>query len=283
MTEALKNTHSLADDASRVKLNGDLPQNPVTPHKNTSKMTDNTITPGSLFLPKGDRVVTFVSKKTQKEIGYKCLGCWYSAAYNQKNGYAPLNLDFKVGTLIVTKTAPSGEALYGGWGHMPIGGKQAAAPQNLAHWKELMDESKTDVHCWLEDKKGNVYDYDFLTATPLEGLDAKALKKKGLTYVAAKGACEAYLWKTCDLKVRVEGFHILAEQNKPWKTLMEEYDSYLSYKNYLGGIILEHKVKTLNLTHKPSEEVEAFIDKMWVEYNLNAEAKPKVTPVTDEV
>lgn len=226
--------------------------------------------------------LTFKSLKTEKVVGYQRLGCWYSAPYNQKAGYGDLDLKLKVGSCYTIRDTPAGKKAMG-WGHLTIGERIGCAPQNLSDWKGILDVSHSDVHCWLEDKAGRVYDYNFWDDKPIEGMDAKKLKKNGIVYKAAEGAAEALIYETSMIKIKRDAMYAFAEEGVCYEDSM----NHLNKAKNTGVNVLE-KVITRRMSKEgfggmPLEAARAWMDGLWKEYSLPAESKPTINEVTTKV
>lgn len=207
---------------------------------------------------------TFTSSKTGKEIGFQLFACWYNASYNQKNGYSSLDLKLKIGTCSYTHTFPDGNKDCLGWGYVNVGGKLGVAPQNLDQWKEVTKKSTRDVHVWLEDKDGNVYDYCWFLQKPLEGVSPKQLKKLNCYYKAASGVCEKYLWDVVGMKLKNDGMNILSE-GKDYKTTMTLLNEAEDSRVLLLEVLLKKKLGDQMNTLKGDELIEK-LDEISKEY-----------------
>ena len=125
------------------------------------------------------------SRVSKTPLKYSAGYCFLNAEWNRTHAYADLNLRRVFGTLSL-----NGWDEYGGrsWGD---------ADWEDAHQGELF----WDAHCWLEDEKGNVYDYCFdryleiaqmrtgrigrMFVGAMEGVSKRDCLKRGLIYSPA--------------------------------------------------------------------------------------------------
>ena len=181
-------------------------------------------------------VLSFLSPKTQKEVFYQSRGCWYNAPYNQKNAYADLDLKVKVGSNIYIK-----DEKVAGWGYVQIKNR-ICHPQGMKDWKDILQNSNCDIHCWLEDKNGNIYDWDLMNKKPIEGESPSKLKKKGITYKAVSGDVEKLLYITANIKLKLETMYIYSLQKKDFKDAVLQLSEAPSMTSGMLKIVLEHHI-----------------------------------------
>ena len=183
----------------------------------------------------GRELRSFKSPLTSKEVYYQKLGCWYNAAYNQNNAYAGLNLEFKVGSVIYDD--PVNQKM-GGWGWVMVGNRYCH-PQGLKDWKGVLANSSSDIHCWLQDKEGNIYDWNTMKDVPFEKLSPAKLKKQGITYKATTGDVEKYLYEMATIGLKKETFRIFNKKGTPFKEAIEFLHSESSIYMKMVQVVLE--------------------------------------------
>lgn len=118
--------------------------------------------------------------------------CWQQARFNQAHAYRHIGLKLVVGSLGMGKTSPFFE--FGGDTWSTVKSFKKEAP-------DLFGRTQWDVHVWLENDEGAVYDVvswhvvgaamkrrkvvEFTLGQIIEGSTKAALVARGLVYVAA--------------------------------------------------------------------------------------------------
>jgi hypothetical protein len=140
--------------------------------------------------------VSVKSKKTGEMLEWELNRCFLNADNHKHGAYKKLNLKLVIGSLGLN-------------GFDEFGGRTWTEAEWVSKGKKL--GGSWDAHAWLQDDKGNIYDYCFenyiecaLIQTGrrgkmfeglIEGLSRRDCLKRGLTYTPAPLHIQEMIWK----------------------------------------------------------------------------------------